>query len=225
MNNPSVGYGFSNNSNSPDYNDLSDLSKSQVATNSKMKQGSPTNPGVILTQDSLEVALEVAFGINIDRASPGRPSLAPLFRTRYAEENETGDLTLSYYQQQIGALPAELQARLNLDKQKDLEDRDPDLVALDQSLKFNAQLLALRDSLSLLESKNSTLGGAGQYLGLPDSVQRELLQTGVIITNFLDEYLANIGPNDPDYERLLSTSNLIKEAMGLFQLKDGSVTD
>ncbi|WP_075883344.1 hypothetical protein [Candidatus Protochlamydia sp. W-9] len=223
MNNPSVGYGFSNSPTSPDYNDLNALSKSQTLTNSKMKQGAPTNPGVILTEDSLEVPLEVAFGINIDRASAGRPTLSPLFRSRFADENnQTENLALSYYQSRFEGLPFELQARLTLDKQKEFEDRDPDLLALDASLKFDAQLLAFRDSFSVSKTDESIQIAAQQYLGLPDAIGQEMIKTSGAITNFLDDHLSQIGPNDPDYDRLLNVSNLIKETTYLLKLKDMS---
>lgn len=219
MNAPPTGYGFSSSPTSPDYVDLNSTEKSEQLSNTQMKQGAPTNPGVILTTDSLEVPLEVAFGINSDKAGSSRPSLLPLFRTRYVEDRQTEDLTLSYYQERLNSLPLELQQRLNLDKSKPFEERDPDLIALDNSLRFAANLMALAGNLSIsgTEPDESTLISAQQYLGLPDKVKQELLNYGLIVTNFLDDHLAAIGSNDPRYDLLMNVSNQMKEAIQLFR--------
>ncbi|CUI15984.1 conserved hypothetical protein [Candidatus Protochlamydia naegleriophila] len=221
MNAPPTGYGFSSSPTSPDYVDLNSTEKSEQLSNTQMKQGAPTNPGVILTTDSLEVPIEVAFGINSDKASSSKPSLLPLFRTRYVEDRQTEDLSLSYYQERLNSLTLEMQQRLNLDKSKPFEERDPDLIALDNSLKFEAHLMALAGSSSVPGSApdESTLIGAQQYLGLPDLVKQELLNYGLIVTNFLDDHLTTIGPNDPSYDLLLNVSNQLKEAMQLFRSK------
>lgn len=81
--------------------------------------------------------------------------------------------------------------------------------------------MALAGSFSVPGSgpDESTLIGAQQYLGLPDLVKQELLNYGLIVTNFLDDHLATIGPNDPSYDLLLNVSNQMKEAMFLFHLE------
>ncbi len=144
--------------------------------------------------------------------------MLPLFRTRYVEDRTTEDLTFTFYMERLSSLPLELQQKLNLERSKALEDRDPDLVALDESLHFEANLLALADGLSV-PSSDAVLIGAQQFLALPNIVKHELLNYGTTVTNFLDRYLVSIGPNDPSYDLLLNVSSQLKEAIGLLNLK------
>ncbi|MCE2983971.1 MAG: hypothetical protein LW832_10470 [Parachlamydia sp.] len=217
MNAPPTGYGFTGSQYSPDYSDPNTPEKSGQMTNTSVKQGNPINPGVILTKDSLEVPLEVQFGINNEQSGASRPSLLPLFRTRYVEDSQTEDLTLTHYQERLNSLPLELQQRLNLDKSKPLEDRDPDLVALDESLHFESNLLALAAKISISNEDPNLVIRAQQYLAFPDHVKKELLAYANSVTNFLDDHLASIGPNDPAYDLFLGVSNQLKEAMTLFK--------
>lgn len=219
MSAPTVGYGFGESPTSPDYIDLNSTEKSKQLSNTQPKQGVRDNPGVVLTADSLAVPLEFAFAISPDPSNPGRPSLSPLFRLRYVEDKQPDDLSLSYYQERLNSLPLKLQQRLNLDKSKPLEERDPDLVALDTSLKFQAHLMALAHPSSVAGSgppDEAALIGAQQHLELPDKVKDALLQNGSVITHFLDNYLSAIGPNDPSYDLLLKASIQLKEAIQLF---------
>src|SRR5690349_15458887 len=55
--------------------------------------------GVRLTTDSLEVPLEFLFGINNEAPPSSRPSLMPLFRTRYVDRTTVEDETVDYYVQ------------------------------------------------------------------------------------------------------------------------------
>jgi hypothetical protein len=215
---PSTGFGFTSSQSSPDFIDFNSTEKSQRTNNTQLKQGNPVTPGVILSKDSIEIPLEVAFGINNDKTNSSRPTLLPLFRTRYVEDRSTEDLSLIFYQERLSSIPLELQQKLNLEKSKPLEDRDPDLVALDESLRFEANLLALADGLSV-PSSDEILIRAQAFLALPNMVKHELLTYGLAVTNFLDRYLVSIGPNDPSYDLLLNVSNQLKEATSLLNLK------
>ncbi|WP_068467246.1 hypothetical protein [Candidatus Protochlamydia phocaeensis] len=224
MNTPSVGVGFTSSPNSPDYIDLSSKDQVQETTNNRIPQGAPWNKGVILAKDSLEVPIEIAFGINNDRTEPGKPSLLPLFRTRFVDDHQVEDLSRSYYLELRDNLPTDLQKILSQDEAKpNIEDRDPDLMALDNSLRFEANILALADHLSVPQSDEGVLIGAQQFLALPTLVKQELLAYGANVGQFLDRYLAEIGPNDPSYDLLLNVSNQMKEAYQLFNLSNPDI--
>ena len=153
-------------------------------------------------------------------AEAGRPFLPPLFRMRFVDDHQVEDLSRDYYQTLRNSLSPLLKDKLEKDEaQLVLADRDPDLVALDSGLKFEANLLALADTLSVPSSNDEkVLLGAQQYIALPSLVQQEFLTYGANVLRFLDHYLGSIGPNDASYEILLNTSNQMKEALELLNM-------
>ncbi len=179
--------------------------------------------GVILAKDSLEVPYEKQVGIQTNEAEAGRPFLPPLFRTRFVDDRKVEDLSRDYYQALRNRLPSPLKEKLEADEtQIVLADRDPNLVALETSLKFEANLLALADQLVILNPNDEkALLRAQQYLALPEVVQKEILNYGSTVTRFLDHYLSTIGPNDPSYDILINVSNQVKEALELLNLQRG----
>jgi hypothetical protein len=211
-----IGGGFTSSPNSPDYIDISSKDLLQERTNNTIPQGSPGNRGVILTKDSLDVPLEFAFGITDDRSEPGRPTLLPLFRTLIVDDQKIPDTSRNYYEKLRNELSPNLKTKLEQDEQQPFEDRDPDLVALDNSLRFNANVLALAKSFSLpVEEGHLSLIGAQQYLNLPNAIRQEILTYGTTVSNYVDRFLAQIGPNDPSYDFLLNATNQIKQTLDL----------
>jgi len=179
--------------------------------------GPSEDSGAILTKDSLEIPFEKQISIQSQGAEAGRPFLPPLFRMRFIEDRQVEDLSRDYYQTLRNSLPLLLKNKLERDEaQFTFADRDPDLVALDTSLKFEANLLALADTLSVPSGdEERILLGAQQYVALPSLVQQELVNYGATVLRFLDHYLGSIGPNDASYEILLNVSNQLKEALEL----------
>lgn len=213
--------GFSNLT--PDY--------SKEAEQEQVKKGSSTpSVGAILTKDSLEVPFEKQISAHSQEAESGRPSLPPLFRMRFVEDRKGEDLSRDYYQTLRNELPPLLKEKLSKDETRELAYRNPDLVALDTSLKFEANLLALIAMATVPSSKaKEDLLSAQQNLALPDEMQQELINYGFSVLGFLDRYLDSIGHNDPSYETLTNISNQIKEALELLkqnhkkeQPKDGN---
>ena len=178
---------------------------------------SQSSSRAILTKDSLEVPFEKQISIQSQEAQAGRPFLPPLFRMRFVEDRQIEDLSLAYYQTLRESLPLILKTKLEKDElQSALADRDPNLVALDTSLKFEANLLALADRVSIPSSdEEKVLLGAQQHIALPTIVQKELLTYGTSVLGFLDHYLDSIGRSDASYEILVNVSNQIKEALKL----------
>lgn len=190
------------------------------------KKGSSTTSGAILTKDSLEVPFEKQISIQSQEAEAGRPFLPPLFRMRFVEDRKGEDLSHEYYQTLRNELSPLLKEKLEKDEaQIALTDRDPDLVALDTSLKFEANLLALADMAAVPSNdEERVLLGAQQYLAVPTLVQQELLTYGSTVLRFLDHYLDSMGRNDPSYEILVNISNQMKEALELLNLNQKTVT-
>lgn len=180
--------------------------------------------GAILAKDSLDVPLEVQFGIETDQASAGRPMLPPLFNIRMADDRQGEDLTYEYYLQLREKLSPLLQEKLTQNEaQIDPADRDADLMALDASLKFEAGLLAWADQISAPGKNNEeTLISARQFVALPELVQKELAAHGSKVQQFLERYLSNSGPNDPGYDILVQISNRMKEAIDLLNKQGGA---
>ncbi len=207
----------------PDYADYSANDRAKEKAQKTVSQGSASGEkGAILTKDSLDVPFEAQIGIETEPAEAGRPSLPPLFRTRFVDDRLVEDSSRDYYQELRNNLSPYLKEKLIEDEaQLAFEDRDPDLIALDTSLKFEANLLAMADRLSAPGTGDEkALISAQQFMALPELVQRELSTYGLHAVHFLDGYLEKIGRNDPSYEILLNVSNQMKEALELFKYKE-----
>ncbi len=199
----------------PDYADFNsnDRAKEHVQ---KASSNASSLDRAILAKESEEVPFVVQFSIGTDRAQAGHPSLRPSSAIDFVEDSQMKELSDHYYQELRNQLPAYLKEKLLRDEEQPFEDRDPDFLALDASLKFEADGLALTDRLSVSESKNEKiLLEAKQYVDFPLLVQQQLTTYGSHVTYFLDDYLSKIGPNDPSYSLLINVSNQLKEALEL----------
>lgn len=207
-----IGTGFTSSPSSPDYVDLNSNDKIQERSRG-IQQGPAT--GAVLSKDSLDVPLEEALPISDERAGSSRPTLMPLFRTRYVEDKEVTDLTQHFVQRLRDALDPGLRARLEQDETQVFDDRDPDLIALDQGfIQFGAEVLTRTAMAGLPVSEDDPQMIAAQnYLSLPKAARQESVAYGSMIDQYLDRFLANIGPNDPSYDLLLKASNQLKQTI------------
>lgn len=175
-------------------------------------KGSSKNKGVILTDDSLDVPFERQVDIASQGADSGRPSLTPLLQTGAAEERGGDNAAHAYYLALRDGLSPGLKNKLEQDEaQTSFKDRDPDLVALDGSLQFGAQLLALADS------PPSVIKGSDETKGMPECVQKELSAMGSSAIHVLDAYLSTLSSNDPSAEIFQEVSNQLKEALHVLE--------
>lgn len=209
-----IGTGFTANPSAPDY--IGDLqSKEKVDQRSKgIQQGS--NAGAILAKDSLEVPLEAAMPISSEQIGSGRPALMPLFRTIQVKDKEVDNLTDYFAQRLRQSLNPDLKTRLEEDEKQLFDDRDPDLIALDQGIiQFGAELLS-RVALAGLpaSSDDAQLIAAQRYLNLPEQAKQAGIEYGLTINQYLDQFLADIGHNDPSYQLLKEASDQLKETLG-----------
>lgn len=207
-----IGTGFTSSPSSPDYVDLNTNEK--VRERSKGIQQGPTT-GAVLAKDSLNVPLEEALPIAYEQIGSGRPTLMPLFRTRYVEDKETTDLTQNFAMKLRNALDPEMRARLETDEKQLFDERDPDLIALDQGLiQFGAEVLTHVAVAGLpVTADDARLVAAQNYLNLPEVAKQEGVAYGSMIDQYLDRFLSNIGPNDPSYDLLLKASNQLKQTL------------
>lgn len=205
----------------PDYS----RETTQIQAKKGSSERSAASKGATLVKDSLDVRYEKMMPLHSTEAEAGRPFLPPLFRTRFVEDRQVEDSSQEYYQALRDGLSDRLKEKLEKDEmQSALSDRDPDLVALDNSLKFEAHLLALADRLAIPSANDEkTQLGAQQLMALPEVVQKELVSYGSTVAHFLDHYLATMSFNDPSYEILLNVSNQIKEALELLSVNQGTI--
>lgn len=197
--------------------DLQEANLNLTATT--VPTASNANKGAILTQDSLEVPLEIQFGINNDRANSSRPTLAPLFRLRDVEDKEKTDLSFQLYQELRGSLSPLLQSSLLKDEAKpSFDDRDPDLVVLDAALHFQANLLAVAQMLkaeAVKEEKTTVF--SSDSVQFASHVKQGIISYSQTNVKKLDGYLKTIGSNDPSYDLFLRISNQMKEGINLLK--------
>jgi hypothetical protein len=202
---------------SPDPLDFNSQDSNSQRTNTTVPQGSGANSGVILTQNSLDVPLEVQFSINNDRANPSRPSLAVLFRSLNTDDSQTEELTALLYQDLRSALSPQLQTRLTTDELKSsFEDRDPDMIALDVALHFQANLLAIAQMLKEADLKeDETKVSPLANDNFSKQVNQGIVAYSGLVVNVLDNHLTTIGKNNPSYDLFSHVSNQIKETISL----------
>lgn len=206
--------GLSTGPNSPDYVDLGSKEKMQEVTNNKIPTGSSAGKGVILAKDSLDVPLETAFGIHNESTNTSRPTLTPLFRTRYVDVTNQEPLGIPEYEELRNSLPAELRLKLEKDEKLPFRERDPDLIAFDNSLKFEAMRRAIIKQLGGAET--GTILNTN-FQEMPEAAKQHLIGWSSQIVHHLENYLTYIGPNDPSYDLFLNAANQMKET--LHQLK------
>lgn len=216
---PSTGSGFTNSPFSPDYIDLNSKDKINTTNASNPVQNSPINPGVILTKDSLDIPLIMQGGITNERPQPPKPELdLVLFTNRYVDTPEFEDKTITFYNELKSNLSPALQEQLKENEQKDFEDQDPNLIALDAGLQMQAIWIAMAETLAVHPPSNEPLSHATElFLDLPLTFGNNFAAFGMSISNHLDQYLATISSDDPGYDLLLNTSNQIKDALAILR--------
>ena len=198
--------------------DFSETSRVQMKKGSAKE--SVQEKGANLAKDSLEIPFEQQAKIGAQEAEAGRPSLPPLFKMRFVEDREGDELSRDYYLALRKSLSPPLKGKLENEEKLPFNERDPDLIALDGSLKFEGNLLALADSLSApLTGNEPALPGAEHAQALPQTVQKELSSYGSLVCSFLDRYLSQLSRNDASYELFQHVSNQIKEALNLLNYK------
>lgn len=219
MNIPQGGAGDTSSPTSPYYTELNSQDQRQEVSNRTIQQGSAGNSGAILIEDEREVPLVIAFNITNDRPGSNRPTLLPLFRIRQTETRETEDISQGFYKELLQSLTPELQMRLLKAKQQPIEDQDPDLVALDLSLRTDAKVLAQLSQIATpLSDDQAELVAAQAYLKLPEAAKQQILDFSHLIETFLARHLIEIGPNDPSYDLLLNTFNQLESALEVLKM-------
>jgi hypothetical protein len=201
----------------PQINEVINASASlQQISNTTLPQGTIQNPGVILTTHGEDVPLEIAFGIRREATQANRPPLLPLFRVRNAEGQEEPFSAQSNYEELRQSLPSDLKERLDADEALSFRERDPDLIALDQSLHFEATRRALLKQLEGPAMDPERAAASGQnYMALPQNVKDNLLELSQDILKRFDQYLEKLGPNDPSFDALARAGGQMREALNV----------
>lgn len=219
---PPIGTGFTSSPTAPDYQELNSKELTQTITTTNIKQGSAPQ-GAILHDGSDILPLESLSPIRQEEAQAGRPSLLPLFRIRFVENQKIEGNNQQFYEQLHDALPPAIQAKLDEVQTKirqgdPLEEGDEFFIALEQSLRFDAKLLALslQSTKPILEG-DPALVAAERYENLSHTVKQETVKHGEIIQQNLTQYLNEIGTNDPAYDLFSHASNQLKEVLNLLR--------
>lgn len=208
---------------SPDFTNPNMKDLSQQVVNSTLQQGSASHvsPGVVLAKDSLSVPLEVLMGINNQKTESSRPTLLPVFRTRYVEGGQTTNLDSSadYIE-----LRNTLLGRLGMtvtDYEQGLSEGNLDLISTDQFLQFAAKQKALAKQFQApvadMEGMQQTTEA---FKTMSDVVKNNILNMTNGTIRQLSEYLRQMGPNLPGHDLWLSALNDLEETKGVLEQKD-----
>ncbi|MBA3721562.1 MAG: hypothetical protein H0W88_04080 [Parachlamydiaceae bacterium] len=198
---------------SPNYVDLNARETTQQLSNTQLAQGSIQNPGVILSKHGEDVPLEFSFGIRHEFTHAPRPTLMPLFRTRYVDKPGQGYSSTSEYEEIRQNLPEPLRMALENDEQLPLKQRDLEILAFDHGLRFEAMKRALKKYISgPVVDTDRSLASKENYQSMPGDIKRNLLGYSEEVIRALESYLEMIGPNDPSYDMFLNALNQMKGA-------------
>ena len=208
---------------SPIYDDFSSKDKSQERSNTTLANAPGTSKGVVLTTDTLDVPLESLIKLANERTETSRPTLSPLFRTRYVDSNPPQPMSVeSFYEalrERLPTSPINLKSRLEYDESLNFKDRNPDFIALDQSLWFQANVLST--FIERLGRPRDVSGhvkiAAEEFQNLPDQIKNNAVNWSHTILTYLDKHLQNVGPNDPSYDLFLEASNQMRDALNIIK--------
>lgn len=208
---------------SPNYTNPNVKDEAQQIVNTRLQQGSSTHvsPGVYLSKDSLNVPLEVLFGITNQKTESSRPTLLPVFRSRYVEAGENYGLDSSA---DYAAMRDTMLSRLGIsleEYEEGLANGDLTLIATDQFVQFAAQQKTLAKQLQLpVIDLEGTFNSTEAFKALPESVKQNLIAYVNTLANQLSEYLSFIGPNHPAYDLWLNALNDLDEMKELLEKDD-----
>ena len=194
-------------------------------TNTTIPAGSSNNRGVVLTQDSLSVPLEVQFAISNDPTNTSRPTLPVIFRIRDADDGRVANLAAQFYLSFRANLSPILQNRLlNDENELFFEDRDPDLIALDSSLYFEADIAA--KIAAHLEANTAEVAEATKtdYIKKDQmkisSARQNIISYSQNVLNSVIQHVNKIGANDPSHDIFMHVCNQAQEALNLLNIPD-----
>lgn len=219
----SLGAGFEfSTPNTPNYIDYSSPDKSEEIVNSRIASGSG-NTGVPLAKDGVDIPLEYAIPLKDERSAGSRPTLYPLFRTRYAELTPQTNWDIQgYYTKLKDSLSPETRFQLETDLKQLFEDRTPDWVAMDSSVRFAASILLLAHQaarpFSFDTDSDYQTKAIRHFQELPHQAEQELLNYSQEVYQFASQYLGELGRNDPSYEMFANA--LIALQQGRLLLKE-----
>lgn len=108
------------------------------------------------------------------------------------------------YNNLLQGLSSNLKSRLEADLQKPIEERDPNLHALDLTLQFAAGVMSsiARFSRSIPD-KDPALEGAQMYQSLPNAANQASLSFASTVLDALEQYALSLGPNHPSYDMFM----------------------
>jgi hypothetical protein len=170
---------------------------------------------VHLTKDSLNVPLELLWKIGYDNQNPSRPSLMPLFRILHTPDIVKSDDISTAYQELRSQLNPDLQEQLQNDERLPFEERDPDLMALDMSLKFEAQVMTLTRLFATPLSPDRDPVIAAKFQAAIQETFNQTGLTGKELAAQLEEHLQQIGSNDPSYDHFSGILNVMHDVLDL----------
>lgn len=215
---PNINIGTNAGATNPFYNDPGSKDNIQELRNTRIQQGHSQNRGVPLAQDSLDIPIELQFGINNERTESSRPTLMPLNRTRFVQMPPISSSYEQEYIQLRNSLPEDLRTKLEEDERLHFSKRDPDLIAFNESLKFEAARRMMIQYLAAPPADlERALASAANYSNMPETILKNILSHSSHVLNKIDDYLNQIGPNDPSYDNYLNASNLAHDAIRILK--------
>lgn len=176
--------------------------------NTLVQGGNPSSKGVILTQDSLEVPLEIQNPIQNDRYNQTRPTLPPAVQLLLAS-SKPGEAP-NFYDEVFDKLSDGRQNSIAQNSVLQLDDQNQELTAFNHVVNMGADLLGASHAIS--NNAIDSIADIKTFQELPDKVQAGIIgNVGKFIT-LAEEHLNKIGPNDPAYDQLSAAIGKLKSA-------------
>jgi hypothetical protein len=188
----------------------------QQVVNTTMQHGHTQNRGAVLIDDNEKIPLPFLIWINDNRTEISRPVTNVLFRDIHSTGEAKTTSPEEFYEILRNNLPNELKSKLEDEETLFFTKRDPDLIALNSSLKFAATLLATLENLGAPPfSSERAKAEATNLETMPEEVKTNITSFGNQVNNELENYLKDIGPNHPSFDMFLSAYNQINDALDL----------
>jgi hypothetical protein len=213
-------YGIGGTTNAPMQPDYIDLNNPET-----MKEAAKTSPpkpesniNVILAHPEEYVPFAAQVGQKgVYQSLPDRPALPPLFKARYVSAPPIrGEAEWNRIYDEIrGRLPANLRARLDADRTKEMPDRDPYLVAIEHFMQFatDVQYVLLGFSTSYVPDTESARIASATYEGLPALMKTGLSTDSREMLGHARELISQVGSNNPNYEVWVQGLNQYEEVL------------
>lgn len=200
----------------PPYN-VDDVSQRVVSSSAHGQNILGASKGAIIAPNTQDIPFPVFTG-NISNYGklPSTPVLLYFVRSYGVDVPLTeSESSASIYKKIRERLPPNLRKKLDYDEQQEEENRDPDLIALDESMHFAADFIQKTTQLAAaVNLEHPTIkAGIGLINAMANDMENNTYSFVNEVKGYMHNHLDTIGRNDPSYDILSNSLQLLDDAL------------